>query len=122
MNLIRNQHAAAAPKPLRKGGLLGLLCLSLSLAGPFPAYPAPKVELGTAAGAAGSTVLLPIALRGAANAVALQLDLRFDSTNLVGEAPALPAALNRFTLASNQVRPGVHRLILYSRSGTSLPD
>jgi hypothetical protein len=99
----------------------GLLLLASAL---IPvARATPTVELGSASGAPGSTVLLPLIIRGGAtNVIAAQLDVRYASTNLSAQAAVLDDAVSNLTVASSAVRPGVQRLIVYSRSGSPLPD
>jgi hypothetical protein len=109
----------------REGSSHGVCCamvllLIASVASPLQAGSFFSIE--STRGHPGTTVAVPITLRGETNVVALQADIHFDPATL------LPAAINAGTAAANRALassdpvPGVRRLLIYSLTSTPMTN
>ncbi len=79
-----------------------------------PAAAQQNLALGTAAGAPGSTVVIPLTYGGDGFAVALQLDVTFDATILAAGTVSAGGALADHEVASATPSPGLLRVVIYS--------
>lgn len=105
-----------ARRPLFLRPLVALALWGASL------HAAPQLALGTAIGATGTTAILPLTISGGSNVVGAQWEIEFAGADLSPAAAILAENLANFTVATSQVRPGVQRFLLYSRTGATLPD
>ena len=73
-------------------------------------------------GAPGTTVIVPVTLRGETNAVALQADLLFDPALLLPGDVTAGTVANNHVLTFTDLVPGVRRLLIYSLSSAPMTN
>ena len=108
----RPVHATSTRAAL---ALLGLLLASVSLA-------QPRITVGNVAARAGQQALVPVDLDTPSSAVALQLDLAFDSTILTPESLGAGSALADHSLDWSSVAPGRLRVAITTTTRATLGD
>lgn len=96
-------------------GVLSFLCA-------WPAGAGTRLSVGGERGLPGTTVSVPLSLRGETNVTALQADILFDAARLSSGAPIPGAALGGHTLAASQPSNGVRRVVIYSLNNTLLSN
>ncbi len=99
--------------------LLSMVTFAIAAMG-SPCHASTGLQLGSGTAGPGETVTIPVQLQSDAPKVALQFDVRFDSSMLrPGTALAPVGVANRIALSSSPT-PGFQRVIVYSSDGSAL--
>lgn len=80
------------------------------------------ITIGNGSGLSGTTVLVPVQFQTDANVVALQFEVRFDTTRLSSGAATAGSALNGHLVNSAETTPGSHRVVIYSLANARLTN
>lgn len=104
--------------------LLPQVLASLALLAAGAAQAQPRLSAGSATGAPGSEVVVPLHHAGDGSVVALQLDVSHDAVHLVPGTARAGFALGAadHEVHGEPVAPGRYRVLVFSRTNASLPD